>query len=60
MNRTTQVQKSVPAVAEILFTLLNVQRDCFEGVTTTTTTTTNTSGWRFLDMPSDVYERILS
>jgi hypothetical protein len=54
MDRTTQVQKSVPAVAEMLFTLLNVEEDCSEWVTTTT----NTSGWTLLEMPSDVYERI--
>jgi hypothetical protein len=54
MDCTTQVQKSVPAMAEMLFTLLNVEGDCFEGVTTTA----NTSGWTLLGMPSDVYERI--
>jgi hypothetical protein len=54
MVHTTQVQKSVPAVAEMQFTLLNLEGDCSEGVTTTT----NTSGWTLLDIPSDVYERI--
>lgn len=41
-------------MAGMLFTLLNVEGDCSEGVTTTT----NTSGWTLLYMPSDVYERI--
>jgi hypothetical protein len=54
MDRTTQVQKSVPVVAEMLFTLLNVEEDCSEGVTTTT----NTSGSTLLVMPSDVCDRI--
>jgi len=41
-------------VAEMLFTLLSVEGDCSEGVTTIT----NTSGWTLLDMLSDVFERI--
>jgi len=41
-------------MAEMLFTLLNVEGACFEEVTTTA----NTSGWTLLEMPSDVYERI--